>query len=248
MTPKKIDKEKYLRILDRLSKKETQASIVTAEKCSYGTISAAKQWDEQGRPNAISGTSTRGTSEVGNISKIELSIPSFWLELIDDNIEAGIWNDRSDAIVDLIRTYFRPHMDENKPDLRKITPEQVKAARSRASTRKSILGELKKEAIPMLEKDEFLEKPSEEEMKARQAEWEIRRKELEAIESAVRGKQVNLREILIEELENIIPLKKMSESEQNARDEDKKKRYEELELELKEIKKRLKNLEEKDNE
>ena len=238
MTPRQINEEKYLRILDRLSKKETQASIIVAEKCSYGTISAAKQWDKQGRPSTIDDSSIRGTSEVGNISKIDISIPSFWLEYIDDNIEVGLWNDRSDAIIDLIRTYFRPIMDENKPDLRKITPEQVKAARSNASLRRSIISELKEE--------KNLEKPSEEDIKARQAEWEDRKKELEAIESSIKGKQVNLREIIHEELENIIPLKKMSDSERNARDEDKNKRYEELKLELKNIKERLESLESKE--
>ena len=46
---RKIDKEKYERILERLAKNENQKSIVLAEKCSYGTISAAKQWDKMAR-------------------------------------------------------------------------------------------------------------------------------------------------------------------------------------------------------
>ena len=51
--PRKIDKEKYSRIIERLEKGEKQSSIVIDEKCSYGTISAAKQWDKEGRPTTI---------------------------------------------------------------------------------------------------------------------------------------------------------------------------------------------------
>ena len=175
MTPRKIDEEKYLRILDRLSRKETQSSIIKAEKCSYGTISAAKQWNTQGRPPSIADSSTRGMSEVGNISKIDISIPSFWLELIDDNIEAGLWYDRSDAILDLIRTYFRPQMDENKPDLRKRTPEQIReTAKKNRGIRRGVLGEIK----DSFEEDDYLEKLSDEERKIRDEDKKKRHKEL----------------------------------------------------------------------
>jgi len=109
--PRKIDKEKYTRILERLGKREKQASIVIDEKCSYGTISAAKQWDKEGRPTTIMAS----TKSVANTTKIIFSIPTFWLDLLNENVEAGIWRDYSDAIVDIIRTYFRIGMDSYKP-------------------------------------------------------------------------------------------------------------------------------------
>jgi len=108
--PRKIDKEKYERILNRIINDESQASIVIAEKCSYGTISAAKQWDKEGRPTTI----MTHQSTVANTSKIIFTIPNFWLGLLNENIESGIWIDYSDAIVDIIRTYFRIKMDENR--------------------------------------------------------------------------------------------------------------------------------------
>jgi Leucine-rich repeat (LRR) protein len=100
---RKIDKEKYERILIRLAKGETQKSIVIAEKCSYGTISAAKQWDKMGRPTTI--TTNRNTST--NRTKIVVSLPNFWLERLNEDIVAGVWSDYSDAVIDIIRTYFR---------------------------------------------------------------------------------------------------------------------------------------------
>ncbi|MFW9988387.1 MAG: hypothetical protein ACFFC3_07010 [Candidatus Odinarchaeota archaeon] len=109
--PRKIDKEKYLRILDRLEKGEKQSSIVIDEKCSYGTISAEKQWDKEGRPSTI----ILPTKSVANTSRIIFSIPTFWLDLLNENIEEGIWMDYSDAIVDIIRTYFRIKMDSYEP-------------------------------------------------------------------------------------------------------------------------------------
>lgn len=108
--PRKIDSDKYLRIIKRLEKGEKQSSIVIDEKCSYGTISAAKQWEKEGRPTTI--TTLKKT--VANNSKIIFSIPNFWLDLLNENIEAGIWTDYSDAIVDIIRTYFRTRMDSYK--------------------------------------------------------------------------------------------------------------------------------------
>jgi hypothetical protein len=76
------NKKKYERILERLAKGDKQSSIVIGEKCSYGTISAAKQWDTDGRPITI--TSTRSTST--NRTKIVLSIPNFWLECLNEDI------------------------------------------------------------------------------------------------------------------------------------------------------------------
>ena len=109
--PRKIDKEKYTRILERLERSEKQSSIVIDEKCSYGTISAAKRWDKEGRPSTI----IASTTTVANTTKIIFAIPTFWLDLLNENIEAGIWMDYSDAIVDIIRTHFRIRMDSFKP-------------------------------------------------------------------------------------------------------------------------------------
>jgi hypothetical protein len=109
--PREIDKEKYTRILERLEKREKQSSIVIDEKCSYGTISAAKQWNKEGRPSTI----IASTKSVANTTRIIFSIPTFWLDLLNENIEAGIWMDYSDAIVDIIRTHFRISMDSYKP-------------------------------------------------------------------------------------------------------------------------------------
>lgn len=107
---RKIDKDKYERILKRINDGETQSQVVLSEKCSYGTISAAKEWEKEGKPTTLT-TKIRKTD---NSSKIIFTIPNFWLELLNDNIEEGVWMDYSDAIVDIIRTYFRTRMDETK--------------------------------------------------------------------------------------------------------------------------------------
>ena len=136
--PRKIGKEKYIRILERLEKREKQSSIVIDEKCSYGTISAAKQWDKEGRPSTISSS----TITVANTTKIIFSIPTFWLELLNENIEAGIWMNYSDAIVDIIRSYFRIRMDSNKPAQGDIATFKDKAENFR-KIRGDVLKELK---------------------------------------------------------------------------------------------------------
>ena len=136
--PRKIDKEKYTRILVRLEKKEKQSSIVIDEKCSYGTISAAKQWDKLGRPSTI----IDSTESVANTTRIIFSIPTFWLDLLNENIEAGIWMDYSDAIVDIIRTHFRIRMDSYKPVQGDIPTFADKSENFR-KTRGDVLKELK---------------------------------------------------------------------------------------------------------
>ncbi len=128
---RKIDKKKYERILMRLAKGETQKSIVIAEKCSYGTISAAKQWDLMGRPTTI--TTTKNTST--NRTKIVVSLPNFWLECLNEDIIAGVWSDYSDAVIDIIRTYFRTRME----DIRAKSPALSKQP---VGLRKEIMGEL----------------------------------------------------------------------------------------------------------
>ena len=137
--PRKIDKEKYSRILERLEKGERQSSIVIDEKCSYGTISAAKQWDKEGRPTTI----IPFTKSVANTSRIIFSIPNFWLDLLNENIEAGIWTDYSDAIIDIIRTYFRIRMDSYKPAHGDI-PTFADKGETFKNIRRDILKELKK--------------------------------------------------------------------------------------------------------
>lgn len=132
---RKPNKKKYERILERLAKGEKQSSIVIAEKCSYGTISAAKQWDKNGRPATI--TTTISTST--NRTKIVLSIPNFWLECLNEDIMSGIWTDYSDAIVDIIRTYFRTRMEDH-------THTQIETPRGGnrpMGLRKEIMKELK---------------------------------------------------------------------------------------------------------
>jgi len=135
---RKIDKAKYLRILERLAKGESQSSIVINEKCSYGTISAAKQWDKEGRPTTI----TTPNKTVANSSKIIFSIPNFWLDLLNENIEAGVWMDYSDAIIDIIRTYFRTRMDSYKTAHGGI-PTFADKGENFKKLRKGILKELK---------------------------------------------------------------------------------------------------------
>ena len=136
--PRKIDREKYTRILERLEKREKQASIVIDEKCSYGTISAAKQWDKEGRPT----TNMASTQSVANTTKIIFSIPTFWLDLLNENIETGIWMDYSDAIVDIIRTYFRIRMDSYKPAQGDI-PTFAEKQENFRKTKGAIIKELK---------------------------------------------------------------------------------------------------------
>jgi hypothetical protein len=143
---RKINKEKYERILDRLTKGEKQSSIVIAEKCSYGTISAAKQWDKEGRPTTI--TTTRNTST--NRTKIVVSIPNFWLENLNEDIMAGIWIDYSDAIVDIIRTYFRTRMET-------YTPTEIETPRGGRGGPTSLRGQIMKELKKTISPERFRE-------------------------------------------------------------------------------------------
>ncbi len=152
---RKIDKEKYERILKRLTKDENQRSIVIAEKCSYGTISAAKQWDKMGRPTTI--TTTKNISS--NRTKIVVSLPNFWLERLNEDIVAGVWTDYSDAVIDIIRTYFRTRMEDipkKSPALSKLVglreemmgeleerSTNIDIPPSKPTLRKEIMGELK---------------------------------------------------------------------------------------------------------
>ena len=142
---RKIDKEKYERILKRLTNGETQKSIVIDEKCSYGTISAAKQWDKMGRPTTI--TTTKNTST--NRTKIVVSMPNFWLERLNEDIVAGVWSDYSDAVIDIIRTYFRTRTEDIQIKSPAITKQPV-------GLRKEIMGELNvfaKDRDPTLRKE-----------------------------------------------------------------------------------------------
>ncbi|MFX1277910.1 MAG: leucine-rich repeat domain-containing protein [Promethearchaeota archaeon] len=42
-----------------------------------------------------------------NRSKIIISLPKFWIEYLNDQIESDVWEDYSDAILNLIRYYFK---------------------------------------------------------------------------------------------------------------------------------------------
>ncbi len=168
---RKSNINKYERIIERLANGEKQSSIVIAEKCSYGTISAAKQWDKNGRPSII--TTTRNTST--NRTKIVLSIPNFWLECLNEDIMSGIWNDYSDAIIDIIRTFYRIQIEES-PKIR---------CGGDPKTRRKILGELKTSFInPILEEVKLTNK---EEKKKRKEELE---NELKRINNALEKMEI----------------------------------------------------------
>ncbi|MHA2474974.1 MAG: leucine-rich repeat domain-containing protein, partial [Promethearchaeota archaeon] len=47
-----------------------------------------------------------------------VSLPNFWLERLNEDIVAGVWSDYSDAVIDIIRTYFRTRTE----DIRKRSP------------------------------------------------------------------------------------------------------------------------------
>lgn len=137
---RKSNKKKYERILERLAKGEKQTSIVIAEKCSYGTISAAKQWDKNGRPATITTTRNKST----NRTKIVLSVPNFWLEYLNENIMSGIWNDYSDAIIDVIRFFYRTRMEPHTH----TQIETPRGGRGPTTLRKDIMKELKENITP----------------------------------------------------------------------------------------------------
>ncbi|MEE9377043.1 MAG: leucine-rich repeat domain-containing protein [Candidatus Lokiarchaeia archaeon] len=137
---RKSNKKKYERILERLAKGEKQSSIIIAEKCSYGTISAAKQWDKNGRPATITTTRNRST----NRTRIVLSVPNFWLEYLNEDIMSGIWNDYSDAIIDVIRFFYRTRMEFHTH----TQIETPKGGRGPMGLRKEIMKELKETITP----------------------------------------------------------------------------------------------------
>ncbi|MHA1876817.1 MAG: leucine-rich repeat domain-containing protein, partial [Promethearchaeota archaeon] len=155
---KKPNKEKYERILERLEKGEKQSSIVIAEKCSYGTISAAKQWETNGRPITI--TTTRSPST--NRTKIVLSIPNFWLECINEDVMSGIWTDYSDAIVDIIRFFFRTRMEASQPEPFSARRREILNSREfrkkEPTLRREIMKELKESLTPKQVRDLFEKK------------------------------------------------------------------------------------------
>lgn len=179
---RKIDKEKYERILKRLKEGDTHASIVESEKCSYGTISAAKEWEKQGKPTTL----TTKKNLVGNTSKIIFSIPNFWLEFLNDKIEEGVWLDYSDAIVDIIRTYFRTRIDETKPPNGKmptfgsfIADKGINLGKLRRSILQEYKQSFSKEQISKDLSNVLPLKNIEEELAIIKEEKEMRKKELE---------------------------------------------------------------------
>jgi len=145
---RKSNKEKYERILERLAKGEKQSSIVKTEQCSYGTISAAKQWDTNGRPITI--TTKINTSS--NKTKIVLSIPNFWLERLNGGIMSGVWTDYSDALNDITKFYFRAQMDEYQPDPSSARRREIQYSREfrrkEPNLRREVMKELKESLAP----------------------------------------------------------------------------------------------------
>ena len=178
------NKQKYERILERLANGDKQSSIIITEKCSYGTISAAKQWDTNGRPITI--TSTRSTST--NRTKIVLSIPNFWLECLNEDIMSGIWTDYSDAIIDIIRFFFRTRMENYQPE--------PSSGRKRApNIRREIMKELKEAFTPeqfreffrtYFGDDDSIPKEREKYQKDRKSEFI---KEIDLIKSSFKGQE-----------------------------------------------------------
>jgi hypothetical protein len=172
---RKINIEKYERILKRLKKGESQKSIVISEKCSYGTISSAKQWDKAGRPTTI--ITTR--NQLSNTSKIVITIPNYWLENINEDIISGIWRDYSDAIVDIIRTFYRLQ-SEDKPKIR---------AGGDPKRRRNVLGELKTTLKNSMLEEVKLTNKEEKEKRKRELE-----NELERINKALENKEIKEKE------------------------------------------------------
>jgi len=178
------NKKKYERILERLVKGEKQSSIVMAEKCSYGTISAAKQWDKNGRLATI--TTTRSTST--NRTKIVVSIPNFWLEGINEDIMSGIWTDYSDAIIDIIRFFFRTRMENYQL-------EPSSGRKSTPNIRREIMKDLKEAFTPKQFReffrtyfgdDDSIPKEREKYQKDRKSEFI---KEIDLIKSSFKGQE-----------------------------------------------------------
>jgi len=123
-----------------------------------------------------------------------------------------------------------------------------------------------KETLPKHKKGEFLSEPNKEEMKEREAAKEVRKKELEEVEKALRDKQVKflateeeldelkkaarlihtsqsefIRSAIWEKIESVTGRTKEKTNEE-AKAEESVKHHEELKGELKDIKNRLKPL------
>ncbi|MFX0098627.1 MAG: hypothetical protein ACFFCS_03530 [Candidatus Hodarchaeota archaeon] len=141
--PRKIDREKYERILKRLAKGETQAHIVEAESCSYATIASAKQWDKDGRPASLH---IKQPNSKSNTTQIVVSMPNYWLGIVNEKIEEGRWRNYSDAVLDLFRTYLREEGLGNGDKLKELKAAQQKRG----------LGSIRKEMKPKLEERKTL--------------------------------------------------------------------------------------------
>ncbi|MFX1374294.1 MAG: hypothetical protein ACFFA0_00640 [Promethearchaeota archaeon] len=87
-------------------------------------------------------------------------------------------------------------MDEKKDSKPKNTHTPI-------SLRKSVLGELKKEAIPAHRNGTYLEKPDEEEIKIREIEKEKRKEELKQVKKALKKTQQVKFLASVAELDNI---------------------------------------------
>ncbi|MHA2039068.1 MAG: helix-turn-helix domain-containing protein, partial [Promethearchaeota archaeon] len=53
-----------------------------------------------------------------NRQKLVISLPKFWLEYLNDQIESDVWDDYSDAFLSILRDYFRNQTSNRKEDLK----------------------------------------------------------------------------------------------------------------------------------
>ena len=53
-----------------------------------------------------------------NRSKIIISLPKFWLEYLNEQIETDVWENYSDAFLSILRDYFRSQTSNRKEDLK----------------------------------------------------------------------------------------------------------------------------------
>ena len=51
-----------------------------------------------------------------NKMKIVISLPKFWLEYLNDQIESDVWDNYSDAVLSTIRYYFKNQKENEKYD------------------------------------------------------------------------------------------------------------------------------------
>ena len=60
-----------------------------------------------------------------NRQKLVISLPKFWFEYLNDQIESDVWDDYSDAFLSILREYFRSQTSNRKEDSKYL--DNVKA-------------------------------------------------------------------------------------------------------------------------